>query len=143
MRILLAIDGSEHSHAAQGTLARRPWPRETAVRVLSVVPPPQVFPGPEPGLALHYGELIASQTEEARRLVASTADTLERTGLAVDTAVREGDPRTEIVREALEWHADLILVGSHGRTGVRRWLLGSVAESVVRHAPCSVEVARP
>ena len=47
-----------------------------------------------------------------------------------------------IVDEAKDWPADLIVVGSHGYSGVKRWLLGSVAQSVVSHAPCSVEVVR-
>ncbi|PYT09057.1 MAG: hypothetical protein DMF60_03355 [Acidobacteria bacterium] len=56
--------------------------------------------------------------------------------------VRDGDPRSVIVDEAKDWSANLIVVGSHGYTGVKRWLLGSVAHSVVSHAPCSVEVVR-
>ena len=56
--------------------------------------------------------------------------------------MRDGDPRSAIVDEAEEWGADLIVVGSHGYTGLKRWLLGSVAQSVVGHAPCSVEVVR-
>jgi nucleotide-binding universal stress UspA family protein len=67
---------------------------------------------------------------------------LEQNGLAIDKSVREGDPRHEIVDEAKRWPADLIVVGSHGYTGWKRWLLGSVAQSVVSHAPCSVEVVR-
>ena len=46
------------------------------------------------------------------------------------------------VDEATEWPADLIVLGSHGYTGLKRWLLGSVAQSVVAHASCSVEVVR-
>jgi len=46
------------------------------------------------------------------------------------------------VDQAKDWRADLIVLGSHGRSGIKRWILGSVAEAVVRHAPCSVEVAR-
>ena len=60
----------------------------------------------------------------------------------METAVREGDPRIEIVQEALDWNADLIIMGSHGHTGLRKFLLGSVAQHVISHAPCSVEVAR-
>jgi nucleotide-binding universal stress UspA family protein len=56
--------------------------------------------------------------------------------------VRRGDPRSVILEEAKEWDADLIVVGSHGYTGIKRLLLGSVAQSVVSHAPCSVEVVR-
>ncbi|HLV20975.1 MAG TPA: universal stress protein [Polyangiaceae bacterium] len=56
--------------------------------------------------------------------------------------VRVGTPSTEVIRLADELSADLIVVGTHGRTGVRRLLLGSVAEAVVRHAKCPVLVAR-
>jgi len=62
--------------------------------------------------------------------------------ISAETAVREGDPRSAIVDEADEWGADLVVIGSHGRTGVTRWLLGSVAGAIVSHAPCSVEVVR-
>jgi nucleotide-binding universal stress UspA family protein len=48
----------------------------------------------------------------------------------------------EIVDEASSFGADLIALGSHGRTGIKRWIIGSVAEYVVRHAPCSIEVVR-
>jgi nucleotide-binding universal stress UspA family protein len=48
----------------------------------------------------------------------------------------------EIVDRAAEWHADLIVLGSHGRHGLDRFLIGSVSEYVARHAPCSVEIVR-
>ena len=80
--------------------------------------------------------------EEARKVAARASDALQRSGLMVETVVREGDPRTEIVAEAEKFQADLVVLGSKGRSGVARWLMGSVAEYVVRHAPCSVEVAR-
>jgi nucleotide-binding universal stress UspA family protein len=78
----------------------------------------------------------------AEDIVLRALERLEKDGLHVDTIVREGDPRTEIVDEATEWRADLIVVGSHGHTGLTRLLLGSVAQAVVAHAPCSVEVVR-
>jgi nucleotide-binding universal stress UspA family protein len=59
-----------------------------------------------------------------------------------EAAVREGDPRSVIVDEAEEWGADMIVLGSHGYTGLKRLLLGSVAQSVAAHAHCSVEIVR-
>lgn len=53
-----------------------------------------------------------------------------------------GDPRTELVESAIAEEADLLIVGSHGRTGIARLLMGSVASYVVTHAPCSVLVVR-
>ena len=143
MRILLAVDDSPHSAAASKSVLERPWPEGSTVRVLCVIQthlPVSVANG---GVALHnYRALTDSLLKTAKEFVDLTAVKLEILGLSIETCVREGDPRTEIVEEAKEWGADLIVVGSHGRTGIAHWLLGSVAAHVVRHAPCSVEVAR-
>jgi nucleotide-binding universal stress UspA family protein len=56
--------------------------------------------------------------------------------------VREGKASDSIIDEAREWPADLIVMGTHGYTGFQKLVLGSVAQSVVSHAPCSVEVVR-
>jgi nucleotide-binding universal stress UspA family protein len=143
MKILLAVDASEYAAEAARELAARPWPPATTVRVLTAVEP--VTP---PAAELWYdagGSLERARQEmrkSAERLTAGVAEKLRASGLAAETAVRDGDPRAVIVDEAKEWGADLIVVGSHGYTGVKRWLLGSVAQSVVSHAPCSVEVVR-
>ena len=63
-------------------------------------------------------------------------------GFKAHTAVEIGDVRVSILDTAAEWHADLIAVGSHGQRGIESFLLGSVAESVARHAKCSVEIVR-
>ena len=143
MKILLAVDGSEHSAAAVEAVAARPWPPGTVVRVLSAVE--RVVP---PAAEVWYdagGSLEQTREELTRRadqLTAGVAERLRAGGFTAETAVRDGDPRPVIVDEAEEWGADLIIVGSHGYTGPKRWLLGSVAQSVVGHAPCSVEVVR-
>lgn len=143
MQILLAIDGSEASQHATRLLAEQPWPEGSVVRVLSVahlLPPTTPFFNE---VAVHYEEVVKEFLEAATAIVTRAAGELEAAGLNVETAVRQGDPRAEILEEARTWGAELIVVGSHGRTGVERWLMGSVAEYVVRHAPCSVEVVRP
>jgi nucleotide-binding universal stress UspA family protein len=141
MKILLAIDGSEPSRAAIEMLYSHPWPSTSTVRVLSVA---EYFYRAHPfvGDPLHYQGLTDQLFDEAKMVSERAAQELRNTGLVLETIVRQGDPRTEIVAEAERWHADLIIVGSHGRTGLKRWFMGSVAEYVVRHAPCSVEVAR-
>jgi nucleotide-binding universal stress UspA family protein len=143
MKLLLAIDNSDYSAAAVREVAMRLWPPNTMVRVLSVVEP--VTP---PAAELWYdagGSLERVQqemTKRATQLTTSTAEMLKQKGLTVDSAVRDGDARSVIVDEARNWPADLIVLGSHGYTGIKRLLLGSVALSVVSHAPCSVEVVR-
>ena len=143
MKILLAVDESEYSAAATATVATRPWPSGTIVRVLTAIEP--VVP---PAAELWYdagGNIERAQqglTTRAEQLTAGVAETLRASGLTVETVMRDGEPRSVIVDEARDWSADLIVIGSHGYTGLKRWLLGSVAQAVVAHAPCSVEVVR-
>jgi len=62
--------------------------------------------------------------------------------MKAEGAVLKGSQRDRIVEESKAWGADLIVVGSHGRRGLTRYLLGSVSEAVAMHAHCSVEVIR-
>jgi nucleotide-binding universal stress UspA family protein len=143
MKIVLAVDGSSYSEDAAEAVAAHPWPPGTVVRVLSAVE--DVTP---PATELWYdagGSLERARKEmetHAEQLTARIAEALRASKFTVETAVRHGDARSVIVDEAKEWDADLIVVGSHGYTGLKRLLLGSVAQSVVSHAPCSVEVVR-
>jgi nucleotide-binding universal stress UspA family protein len=87
-------------------------------------------------------DMRQQQVSTAEEITGRAADALKKARLSTETTVREGDPRSAIVDESDEWGADLIVVGSHGRTGLTRWLLGSVAQAIVGHASCSVEVVR-
>jgi nucleotide-binding universal stress UspA family protein len=143
VRILLAVDSSPYSAVATERFVERPWPTPTIVRVLSVAQFAAV-----PGETLFWDSgainerLAQSSLLHAQELVERVAGPLQISGASIETTVRRGDPRTEIEDEAKDWKADLIVLGSHGRSGVRRWVLGSVAEHVVRHASCSVLVCR-
>lgn len=66
----------------------------------------------------------------------------ESPNLRVTTELLEGSPKKTIVDETERWGADLVVLGSHGHGPARRFLLGSVAQAVTLHAPCSVEVVR-
>ncbi len=82
--------------------------------------------------------------EEARQRGKDTLKELAKSfDLEVETIFTEGDPGHEIIRVAEEQNADLIVLGTHGYTGWKRFTLGSVAELVVRHAPCAVLTIRP
>ena len=146
MKVLLALDGSPCSETALGEVARRPWPADTQVRVLSVVEPPAPLVAEPYMVAVGYFE----ETEKALRQQASGA--VERaaarlraephTPLQVSTQVLTGSPKRTIVEDAEAWGADLIVVGSHGYQTWERMLLGSVSQSVAAHALCSVEIVR-
>ena len=77
-----------------------------------------------------------------KSLVTKATDVLRKSGLNATTVLIEGDPKSQIIDVAKEWPADLIVLGSHGRKGLSRFLMGSVSEAVVRHAHCSVEIVR-
>ena len=118
-----------------------------AVRVVSVAdvkfPWWTVFP--EAGSAEMipmYLETADAMRREHEELAATMASQLRSAGLTADQERRDGDPATEVLAAAAEWAADLIAIGTHGRTGLRRLLLGSVARNVLQHAPCSVLIVR-
>jgi nucleotide-binding universal stress UspA family protein len=144
MKILLAIDGSKYAEAAALEVGSGFRTQGTEVLVLQVVEPlvfstpPQMAPGYAPEMAAR----LQDQLKQARESVARTAETLRQAGFKVDSRVAENEIRTGILDAAQEWHADLIVLGSHGEKGLRKFLLGSVAEFVARHAHCSVLIVR-
>lgn len=144
MKIVLAIDGSSSSQAATQTLATQLRPEGAEVLVLEVVEPlvystpPQMAPGYAPEMA----DRLREESSQARASVEGAAEILRAKGFNVKTRVVEAEIRAGILDVAAEWQANLIVLGSHGRKGISRFMLGSVAESVARHAACSVLIVR-
>jgi nucleotide-binding universal stress UspA family protein len=142
LKILLAIDGSRFSEAATQAVIRQMRPEQTEVCVFHVVEPLLLIPE----FRLGNLEALKESEKQLRRhgenLVTRAEQLLRKAGFKVHTKIREGDHRAEIIDHAAEWGADLIVLGSHGRKGLNRFLLGSVAEFVARHAACSVEIVR-
>ena len=143
MKILLAVDESEYSKTAIKEVIKRPWPKGTFVRVLTVIQPlPEMALEPWYGGRDSLGIMDKELRKRAQSLTNRAAAAIKKEGIKADSAIRQGDPRSEIVDEAEKWAADLIVIGSHGYTALKRFFLGSVASSVVTHAPCSVEIVR-
>jgi nucleotide-binding universal stress UspA family protein len=147
MRVLLAVDGSACSEAAVQTVIDRFRPEGAHVKVLHAVEWMREMP-----LCFQYaygpaaGEDVVKcrndSFERARDMVERVSAQLELKGFSTSVSTPDADPRHAIVETARDWPADVIVIGSHGRKGFDRLLLGSVAESVVRHAPCSVDIVR-
>jgi nucleotide-binding universal stress UspA family protein len=140
MKILLCVDPSEHSKAAVQAVLLHYQPQQTEVRVLHVLQPIAISAAPQ--MDPMYTPELQEQGGEAKKLVDRVASELRGAGFRAEAALVKGDVREIVVDAAEKWHSDLIVMGSHGRGGLRRLLLGSVAEFVARHAPCSVLIAR-
>ena len=141
MKVLVGVEDAKSSQATIQALTAQFVPKGTEVRILHVVAPITYFAPPE--MAANYAPELEDQMKEGRQLVEEIAKSLLATGFKVSTSVRQGDVREVIIDTAAEeWPADLIFVGSHGRKRLQRFLLGSVAEFVARHARCSVQIVR-
>ena len=142
-RILVAVDGSASSEKALATaldLAEERGAQLRLVSVADVTPPATVEP-----MYIDFGEYDKAVRAVARDAIRKAEARVRATKLTADSTVRETlshDVSGEIVAEAKSWRADLIVLGTHGRTGVARLFLGSVAEGVARHAPTAVLLVR-
>jgi nucleotide-binding universal stress UspA family protein len=146
MKILLAVDGSPCSDKAVEEVIRRPWPGGSEIKVLTTHELP-LSALPE-GWAMpptYFEELDRVASQHARLTMEVAVSKLRSTmepNVTVTGEIASGPARSVILDEAQDWGADLIVVGSHGYGALERFLLGSVSQSVVAHAKCSVEVVR-
>ncbi len=140
--LLVAADGSRFSDAAAVEavgIAKRCGAKLT---VISVVPSEAISPFDIVHSEMQRGLIRDSERAAAERNVKNIKDLAEKEGIGVEALIREGRPYEAIIDTAAERKIDLVLVGSHGRTGLEKLLMGSVTERVVGLAPCAVLVVR-
>jgi universal stress protein A len=142
--ILLPTDFSECANYAlsyAASLARQASAPIICLHVVEPVMPTVGYTGlTEP---MPMADLSEQLEDSAERELPKLGACEECNGLEVEEVIAHGDAAAEIVRVARERKVDLIVISSHGRTGLGRILFGSTAESVVRHAPCPVLVVKP
>jgi nucleotide-binding universal stress UspA family protein len=126
---VLGCDDSECSRHAAEWLERFPLPRGCALHTVTVQPRHGAT------VSAPHGALPSLPEKRAEHAALSP-------GRRASASVENGDPAQTLLRVAEQREADLIVVGSHGRSGIGRLLLGSVSENVLRHAPCSVLVVK-
>lgn len=141
-KILLATDGSEEAQLALDTAADLAQKTDSELHIVHVWPVVRLYSNVD--MALMGGvEGHKESKQAAQTLLDEKVQKAEKAGAKVaESYVEEGDPDREIVRLAEELEAGLIVLGSRGVGGVRRALMGSVSDSVVRHAHCPVMVVR-
>ena len=146
MKILLAVDGSDCSEAAAQELAKRPWPPQTEVKVITAVEIPASVRMEPWAMSPDYFENLETAVRQAGQAVLDSTllklKTITDKTLKISSEIIQGSPAQVIVDEAENWGADLIVMGSRGLGVWNRILLGSVSNAVVHLAKCSVEVIR-
>ena len=140
MKVLIGIDGSKFSDMLANTIVAQLRYEANEILVLHVLQPETAEAIPE--MSTGYAPELQAEKKSAHLMVEQIAEKLRAAGLKTETSVEIGDPEARILEVASTWSADLIVVGSHGYSGIRDLLLGSVSESVARHAKCSVEIVR-
>jgi nucleotide-binding universal stress UspA family protein len=138
-QILVPIDFSDCSKKALQYALPLAKEHQAAITLLYVVPP--AYGAGEYG-GIDYAQLEANMKEGGEKQLVKLAMDEVRGQVSADTLVRVGSPALNIVEVARTLPADLIVISTHGRTGLKHVLLGSVAEHVVQRAPCPVFVVR-
>jgi nucleotide-binding universal stress UspA family protein len=137
--ILVPVDGSEHSRRAL-TVAATELEADRIV-VLHVIDPFTVVSTTE--TAVWDDDFHARREREAEALLEEYEELADDLGVSVETELVHGSPANAIIGAVDDFDVDQIVIGSQGRSGIGRILLGSVAETVAKRAPTSVLIARP
>ena len=142
MKILIALDASPHSAHALQFVSRMRWPAGSRVIVVSALQPLIAAAAVGPDLGDLPAQVLQDQRQQLEALVSDAETELREAGFATEGRVEVGDPREVLLSIAQRERADLMVVGSHGRTGIAKLMLGSVSSHVVTHASCSVLVVK-
>lgn len=139
-RILVAVDQSPQGRAAlRHALSIFP---DADVHALHVLDPKEWMYVDEQGGGFYHETMVEAATEAAETLLSKASKMAAEAGVSLTTVTERGDPAKSIVEYAEAHDVDYVFVGSHGRRGLSRFLLGSVAEQVARRAPVPVTIVR-
>jgi nucleotide-binding universal stress UspA family protein len=142
-RILVPVDGSETAKRGLEEAIRLSKALGSALRLVHVVDDSALAMNPEAGIAA--APLVEDFAENGREILEEARVQASKQGAQVEVALHEnftGRVANVIVEEAKTWRADLIVMGTHGRRGIRHAVLGSDAEAVVRASVCPVLLVR-
>lgn len=144
MKVLVAIEDDQFGNKVVDFILQNKWAPNSKFKVLHVIEPFEL----SAGLDITYMPFLTETMDKARvgakSLVENLAIKLKNKldPCPVEAKVIEGYAKETLLEEAEKWDADLICVGTHGRKGVSKFLIGSVSNAIVNHAPCAVLVVK-
>ena len=144
-KILVPVDGSPTSLLGLNEAVKVAKDGGATLKLVHVVNELIIDTGYTTGGGLYYGDIIESLREGGKKTLAEAEKTVRAQGVKCEGELVETIGRRAadaIVEQAVQWHADLIVMGTHGRHGIRRLALGSDAEAVLRSAPVPVLMVR-
>lgn len=146
MKVIIAVDESPYSKEVVKAVTQRSWPEHTQFKVLTVLEPLCVCPEDFASSIMTptMSQIQKHRMESAQHLCESIRQQIQESieNAIVHCEVRDGLARREIVDTAVDWKADKIMIGAHGKGVCPHNLPGSVSRAVAGHAPCSVEIVR-
>ena len=144
-RVIFTTDGSKFAEESLPYAVDLAKQCGAELEILSIIENP-VFYGTPEATALYDAEFYRSLAAELEKLAQGAVDRARKqaaeAGVMASAKIRRGSPADEVVGEAKDWQADAIVLSTHGRTGLGRIFLGSVANAIVHHAPCPVLLHR-
>lgn len=144
MKVLIPVEDRRYGEEQARFVVEHFWPQDVHFQVVHVLRPVYIGQHRYGYWAENFEQVLAKRLNEARQLVEEVSDRI-RQGVkfgAIDELVMHGSPQETILKAAQEFKADLIVMGSHGRGAIPRFLLGSVSVAMITHAPCSVMIVR-
>jgi nucleotide-binding universal stress UspA family protein len=142
MKIMIAVDGSSSSEPVVEFVARMRWPAGSRVLVVSIANAAASMVGASFEASAASAEIEAIDVREHEELVSRASQALRDVGMPCETKVVLGEPANALLQAVRDEGVDLLVMGSHGRTGLSKLLLGSVSAHLVGHSPCSVLVVK-
>lgn len=141
--ILVPLDGSELAETALPHARALAHAFQSTVILISIIEPVAVYPQPGMiGPVLSVAVNIEDEMDNSKKYLEKIKDQLESEGLTVNINVMGGDPASQICDYALHHDADLIVMSTHGRSGIKRWVYGSVADRVLHGSKSPVLLVR-
>jgi nucleotide-binding universal stress UspA family protein len=144
VKILVAVDDSPHSDRAVEFVTRMRWPGGSRLIVTCVMQPGMsLLPVTTTDAKHRTVDPRAKQRRHHEAVVTRSLNRLRAAGFSTEGLVVEGDPREQLIQLVERERIDLLVMGSRGRSGLARLMIGSVSAHAVSHAPCSVLVVKP